>query len=84
MYYSTGNLLHWPAGIVPVSHVRSDEQFYPANNDLPTNQRCVLAAKARTAMQNSEGLPVCAQVSFNQLNLLNAQYLLMRYCAELQ
>jgi hypothetical protein len=57
-----GNLLHWPAGIVPVTHVRSDEQFYPSNSDLPADQRCVLAAKARTAMQDSEGLPVCAQV----------------------
>ena len=49
------NLLDFPAGVVPVSRVRADEQHREDARDR-------LDRKAATFEQGSAGLPVCAQI----------------------
>lgn len=61
-YTFIGNLLHWPAGVVPATHVKETEQFYPEMSDLPKNQRCKLAKFAQAAMKDTKGLPIGVQV----------------------
>eukprot|EP00611_Tribonema_gayanum_P029016 TRINITY_DN764_c0_g2_i1.p1 TRINITY_DN764_c0_g2~~TRINITY_DN764_c0_g2_i1.p1 ORF type:complete len:349 (-),score=121.04 TRINITY_DN764_c0_g2_i1:555-1601(-) len=61
-YMFLANLLHWPAGVVPVTAVREDEQRYHDDAALPSDQRCMLAAKARQAMEGSVGLPIDLQI----------------------
>jgi fatty acid amide hydrolase len=56
-YMFVANMLLWPAGIVPVTTVRHDEQSYPID-DLPANQRDHLATLADKVMQNSAGCPL--------------------------
>eukprot|EP00903_Cladosiphon_okamuranus_P006578 g6426.t1 len=60
-YMMLANLLHWPAGVVPVTLIRSDEENYDVES-LPVNQRDVTAKFARKAMRGSAGLPVGVQV----------------------
>ena len=55
------NLLHWPAGVVPVTLVREDEQEYNVNK-IPPNQRDSVANVLHKAMEGSKGLPVGVQV----------------------
>lgn len=57
------NLLHYPAGVIPVTQVRADEAVYPPS-DLPRMQRDSIARAAAIAMQGSEALPVSVQVAF--------------------
>lgn len=52
------NLLHMPAGVVPVTTVRSDECSY----DCPREQRDAFAAVARASMTGAAGLPVSVQL----------------------
>ncbi|CAM9904681.1 unnamed protein product [Pylaiella littoralis] len=60
-YAMLANLLHWPAGIVPVTLIRPEEEAYPIE-DLPVNQRDVTARLARETLKGSAGLPVGVQV----------------------
>ncbi|CAM9303295.1 unnamed protein product [Ectocarpus sp. 12 AP-2014] len=60
-YMFVANLLHWPAGVVPVTLVRPDEQDYDVKR-LPVNQRDGTARLARETMRGSAGLPVGVQV----------------------
>ena len=62
-YMFLPNLLLWPAGAVPVTTVRSDEQHYDME-DLPESQRNDKAAKltANHVMPGSEGLPLSVSV----------------------
>lgn len=57
------NLLHFPAGMVPVTRVRPEEACYPLN-EVPRAQRDSIARAAGRAMQGSGGLPVGVQVAF--------------------
>lgn len=57
------NVLGWPAGTVPITVVRPSETNYPANENLPTNQRDSLAKRAREVMANAEGLPLGVQIA---------------------
>ncbi|KAM3572655.1 hypothetical protein VYU27_005341 [Nannochloropsis oceanica] len=57
------NLLHFPAGMVPVTRVREDEACYPLK-ELPRMQRDSIARAAAKTMQGSAGLPVGVQVAF--------------------
>lgn len=52
------NLLHFPAGTVPVSHTRADECVY----ECPKAQNDAFAAVARTALVGAAGLPVGVQL----------------------
>ena len=61
-YYWFANLLHFPAGIVPVTKVRKDEEGYYEDEELPVNQRDRFSAFSRQSMENSEGLPFSVQV----------------------
>ena len=56
-YFFLANLLHWPAGVVPVTNVRKDEEGYYSNLELPTIQRDRFAPLCRESMEGSEGLP---------------------------
>mmetsp|Transcript_1480 Transcript_1480/g.2057 ORF Transcript_1480/g.2057 Transcript_1480/m.2057 type:complete len:571 (+) Transcript_1480:90-1802(+) len=60
-YTFLANLLHWPAGVVPVTLVREDEQKYDIEK-IPTIQRDSIAKVLHQSMQSSEGLPVGVQV----------------------
>ncbi|CAM9236267.1 unnamed protein product [Phaeothamnion confervicola] len=60
-YTFLANLLHWPAGVVPVTRVRADEQEYPLEA-LPGDQRDGVAGKAALAMAGSAGMPVGVQL----------------------
>jgi len=62
-YMFLPNLLMWPAGVVPVTTVRSDEQHYRVE-DLPVDQRNDKAAKmvANLVMPGSKGLPMSVSV----------------------
>ncbi len=56
------NLLHWPAGSVPVTTVQPSEAVYP-RSDLPRVQQDSIAKAAARAMRGSAGLPVGVQVA---------------------
>jgi fatty acid amide hydrolase len=61
-YMFLPNLLLWPAGVVPVTTVRADEQHYRME-DLPENQRDKAAKMtAVLVMKGSEGMPLSVQV----------------------
>lgn len=56
-YCMVGNLLQWPAGVVPVTRVRPDEESdRPASGDL-------VEKAARETERGSAGLPVGVQVA---------------------
>lgn len=57
------NLLHWPAGVVPITIVRPDETTYHARESLPVNQQDDGVAAANTVLVNSAGLPVGVQLA---------------------
>ncbi len=50
------NLFRMPAGALPVTHVKSDEQFYQDEFDD------VYTKAFQDNMENSEGLPVGVQI----------------------
>jgi fatty acid amide hydrolase len=60
-YTFLANLLHWPAGVVPVTLVRDDEQHYDISS-LPEYQRDGLAKLVQKATKGSAGSPVGVQV----------------------
>mmetsp|Transcript_34149 Transcript_34149/g.50185 ORF Transcript_34149/g.50185 Transcript_34149/m.50185 type:complete len:617 (+) Transcript_34149:99-1949(+) len=60
-YTFIANMLLWPAGVVPVTTVRNDEQHYKFD-DIPENQRDAFAKKAAIVMEGSAGLPVSVAV----------------------
>ena len=51
----------FPAGVVPVTTIREDEQSYPMEN-LPPNQRDHWAKKAQECMEGSAGMPLSVAV----------------------
>ena len=55
------NLLLWPCGAVPVTLVGEEEQHY-RNEDLPEDQRDLMADVVRQVMQNSAGMPLSVSV----------------------
>lgn len=55
------NLLHFPAGVVPVTRVRPDETVYPLA-DLPPEQRDSIARAAARSMEGAAGLPMGVHV----------------------
>lgn len=55
------NLLHFPAGVVPVTRVRPDEAVYPPD-DLPPQQRDSVARAAARSMAGAVGLPMGVHV----------------------
>ena len=54
-------MLGWPAGVVPVTTVRNEEQHYRME-DIPANQRDPIAKIAANVMEGSEGLPMSVAV----------------------
>ena len=61
-YMFVPNLLLWPAGAVPVTTVRPDEQHYRLE-DLPENQRDKAASLTHDlVMKNSAGMPLSVSV----------------------
>eukprot|EP00811_Abedinium_folium_P010896 NODE_2007_length_2313_cov_7.493596.p1 GENE.NODE_2007_length_2313_cov_7.493596~~NODE_2007_length_2313_cov_7.493596.p1 ORF type:complete len:638 (-),score=133.38 NODE_2007_length_2313_cov_7.493596:270-2183(-) len=58
----TMTALNWPAGVLPVTHVRASEQHYPAEK-LPAYQRDSTARLTAKLMEGSKGLPYGVQVS---------------------
>ena len=50
------NILQWPSGVVPVTTVRQDEQFY---KEAPNDGYCQMAHQV---MENSAGLPMGVSV----------------------
>jgi len=57
------NLLHWPAGVVPVTTVKAEEAYYHADADLPAAQRDKLSSLARAALAGSGGSPAGVQLA---------------------
>ena len=57
------NLLHFPAGMVPVTRVQEDEACYPLD-EVPPSQRDYIARAAAKTTKGSAGLPVGVQVAF--------------------
>eukprot|EP00811_Abedinium_folium_P010885 NODE_2006_length_2313_cov_12.816102.p1 GENE.NODE_2006_length_2313_cov_12.816102~~NODE_2006_length_2313_cov_12.816102.p1 ORF type:complete len:642 (+),score=183.71 NODE_2006_length_2313_cov_12.816102:59-1984(+) len=55
------NLLGWPAGVVPATHVRKSEESYPREH-LPKRQHDSIAKGAERVMKGSAGLPFGVQV----------------------
>lgn len=55
------NILHWPAGVCPVTRVRADEQTYDISA-LPKRQQDSLAAIAAEQIKGTAGLPVGVQL----------------------
>ena len=55
------NLLQWPAGVVPITTVQEGEDRYDVDQ-LPRNQRDMVAKNAAEEMKGSVGLPVGIQV----------------------
>jgi len=60
-YTFLANLLHWPAGVVPVTVVRPDEQVYDISA-LPVFQQDGLAKLVQKCTEGSAGCPVGVQV----------------------
>ena len=56
-YFFLGNLLHWPAGVVPVTAVKREEEGYYPDKNLPHEQRDRFSKLCRESMEGSEGLP---------------------------
>lgn len=56
-YMFLPNLLLWPAGVVPVTTVKEEEQHYRME-DLPVNQRDKFATMTAKLMEGSAGLPI--------------------------
>jgi fatty acid amide hydrolase len=56
-YTSYWNTLGWPAGVVPVTHVRADEE-----SDRPASNDRMLRA-ARETERGSAGLPIAVQIA---------------------
>jgi Asp-tRNA(Asn)/Glu-tRNA(Gln) amidotransferase A subunit family amidase len=54
-----GNMLRWPVGQMPVTKVRSDEEFYEPKLHSGTDS---VARAMRVPMAKSEGLPIGVQV----------------------
>ena len=62
-YCTIVNVLHWPAGSVPITTVREDEAHYdPDRTGLPKDQRDSFAKLAHQTMEGSTGMPVGVQV----------------------
>ena len=57
------NLLHWPAGVVPITTVRPDETTYHARESLPVNQQDDGVAAANAVLANATGLPMGVQLA---------------------
>jgi len=60
-YTFLANMLGWPAGVVPVTTVRDNEQHYRLE-DIPENQRDPIAKIAAKVMEGSKGLPMSVAV----------------------
>jgi fatty acid amide hydrolase len=60
-YMFIANMLLWPAGVVPVTLVRENEQHY-SMDELPMNQRDFMAKLAMKSMEKSAGLPMSVSV----------------------
>jgi len=60
-YTLLANLLLWPAGTVPVTTIREDEQHYNFS-DIPESQRDHWGKKAQEQMEGSKGLPLSVAV----------------------
>ncbi|GMH88246.1 hypothetical protein TL16_g11099 [Triparma laevis f. inornata] len=60
-YTLLGNLILFPAGVVPVTTIHEDEQEYPMEN-LPENQRDHWAKKAQACMEGSTGMPMSVAI----------------------
>ena len=56
-YTVIANMLNWPAGVVPVTVVREDEQHYRLE-DIPKDQRDKMANLSAEVMNKSAGLPM--------------------------
>lgn len=56
MYLYAWNGIYFPAGAVPITRVRKDEQFYNSKYNM------IFEGEMRKLMANSEGLPVGVQV----------------------
>jgi len=56
-YTVIANMLNWPAGVVPVTVVREDEQHYRLE-DIPKDQRDKMANLSAEVMSKSVGLPL--------------------------
>lgn len=60
-YTFLANMLHWPAGSVPVTCVHEDEQYYDIAS-LPVFQQDGLAKMLQKATEGSAGSPVGVQI----------------------
>eukprot|EP00127_Corallochytrium_limacisporum_P000147 Clim_evm8s6 gene=Clim_evmTU8s6 len=58
IYMFYWNLMHWPAGVAPVTRIRANEAHYN-NPDAPQD---MLTKAAKKVMKGSEGLPMSVQV----------------------
>lgn len=56
-YMLLANLLVWPSGVLPITTIRHDEQYYHMS-DLPKNQRDTMSWYANKEMKDSIGLPI--------------------------
>ena len=60
-YSFLANMLMWPAGVVPVTTVKENEQQYRME-DIPFDQRDSFAKLANKVMVGSAGLPVSLSI----------------------
>jgi fatty acid amide hydrolase len=60
-YMFPASMLDWPTGAVPVTTIRPDEAHYPLE-DLPVEQRDVIATMVQTTMEGSQGMPMGVSV----------------------
>eukprot|EP01101_Sappina_pedata_P000878 TRINITY_DN11022_c0_g1_i1.p1 TRINITY_DN11022_c0_g1~~TRINITY_DN11022_c0_g1_i1.p1 ORF type:complete len:608 (+),score=116.51 TRINITY_DN11022_c0_g1_i1:254-1825(+) len=60
-YYFVYNILHCPAGIVPVTTVADDEQVYP--DPIEKTHRDGMVIEAKKVMEGSAGMPISIQVA---------------------
>ena len=60
-YMFLGNLLGWPCGALPITTIRNDEQHY-RKEDLPKDQRDMMATNVAKEMVGSAGLPMSISV----------------------
>jgi fatty acid amide hydrolase len=60
-YMFIANLLLWPCGAVPVTVVGDNEEHYRFD-DLPEDQRDLMATLTQKVMQNSSGMPLSISV----------------------
>eukprot|EP00397_Hematodinium_sp_SG-2012_P019020 GEMP01019525.1.p1 GENE.GEMP01019525.1~~GEMP01019525.1.p1 ORF type:complete len:610 (+),score=124.28 GEMP01019525.1:116-1945(+) len=66
-YTFLANLLQWPCGACPVSHVQEDEQTYPVEA-LPPVQQDSWARDAANILPGSKGMPVGVQILARPFN----------------